>query len=69
MRPLAFEGADLAVHKRAEWEPLAGLGNVRELLCEKVSSPGPERHPGGIPPGKATVSIELNLIEPFVALG
>src|SRR5262249_23257612 len=39
------------------------------LLCEKVLSPGPESHSGGISPGKTTVSVELNLVEPFLAVG
>ena len=40
-----------------------------KLLCEKVLSPGPESHSGGISPGKTTVSVELNLVEPFLAVG
>src|SRR5262249_473232 len=40
-----------------------------KLLCEKVFFPGPESHSGGISPGKTTVSVELNLVEPFLAVG
>ena len=36
--------------------------DVRELVCEKVSSPGPERHPGRIPTGEAAVAIELYFV-------
>ena len=40
-----------------------------KLLCEKILSPGPESHSGGISPGKTAVSVELNLVEPFLAVG
>src|SRR4030095_2650871 len=64
-----IQGDDLAVYKRAGREAFARLRNVRELLCEDVSSPGPERHLGAIPPGKAAITVELDLVEPFLALG
>jgi hypothetical protein len=35
-----------AVHERAGWEPFAGSGDIRELFCEEVSPPGPERYSG-----------------------
>jgi hypothetical protein len=41
---------------------------MRELGCEKVSSPGPEPHPGQIPPGKTAVAVGLYFIEPSIAL-
>src|SRR5262245_40894212 len=50
-------------------KPFTGLGDTGKLLCEKILSPGPESHSGGISPGKTTVSVELNLVEPFLAVG
>ena len=43
-------------------------GDMRELRCEEVSSPGPERHRGEISPSETAVSVELDLVEPFVTL-
>src|SRR5262245_66583708 len=50
-------------------KPFTGLGDTGKLLCEKILSPGPESHSGGISPGKTTVSVELNLVEPFLPVG
>jgi hypothetical protein len=47
---------------------LTGISVMRELGCEKVSSPGPEPHPGQIPPGKTAVAVGLYFIEPSIAL-
>jgi hypothetical protein len=45
--PSAFiQGDDLAVNKGAGRELFTGTGDLRELLCEEVSPPRPERHPG-----------------------
>jgi hypothetical protein len=45
--PSAFiQGDDFAVYDRAGREPFAGAGNMRKLLCEEVSTPGPERYTG-----------------------
>ena len=41
---------------------------MRELRCEEVSSPGPERHRGEISPSETAVSVELDLVEPFATL-
>jgi hypothetical protein len=46
---------------------LTGMSVMRELGCEKVSSPGPERHPGRIPPGKTAVAVELNFLKPVIS--
>src|SRR5215831_15948751 len=50
-------------------EPFTGLGDKGKLLCEKVLSPRPESHSAGISSGKTTVSVELNLVEPFLTVG
>ena len=43
--PSAFIKDDnLAVYEGAGREPLAGTGNIRELVGEKISSPGPQRN-------------------------
>ena len=42
-------------------------GDMRELVCEEVRSPEPERYPGRIPPGKAALAVELYLVEPFLS--
>ena len=41
--------------------------DVRELVCEKDSSPGPEHYPGRIPTGKTAGAVELDLVEPFLS--
>src|SRR5262245_61183521 len=58
---------DLAVHEGAGREPFTGLGNARELVCEKVSSPRPDGD--GISPSKAAVSVKFDLVEPVLTLG
>jgi hypothetical protein len=66
--PSAFiQGDDLAVYKRAGREPFAGLGDLRELVCEEVSPPGPERYSCRIPTGKTSVTVELDLVEPVLS--
>jgi hypothetical protein len=65
--PVFIQGDDLAVHEGAGGKLFAGAGDMRELLCEEVSSPGPARYALGIPPAKAAVSVELNLLEPFLS--
>ena len=55
----------LAVYEGAGWELLKGLGDLRKLVCEKVSSPGPERHPGRILASEAAVTVKLDFVEPF----
>src|SRR5215831_14643635 len=60
---------DFPVDERIGREPFAGLVDLWELLREEVFSPGPESHSGGISSGKTTVSVELNLVEPFLAVG
>ena len=67
--PVCIQGDDLAVNKGAGREPFAGLGDLRELVCEQISPPGPERYHGRIPASKTAVAVELNLVEPFLALG
>ena len=64
-----IHGDDLAVYKGARWEPFTRTGDIRELLCEKVFSPGPERHAGRIPSSKTAVAVELDFVEPFLAFG
>ena len=63
-----IQGHNLTVQKGAGRERFAGTGDMRKLLREKVFSPGPESHRGGISPGKTAVSVKLNLVEPFLAL-
>lgn len=65
--PVGVQGDDFAVYEGAGWESLAGLSDLRELGCEKISSPGPERYPAGIPPGKTAVAVKLDLVEPSLS--
>jgi hypothetical protein len=65
--PVDIQGGDFAVHKGAGWEPFAGTGDMRELVCEEVAPPRPERHVGRIPAGKAAVAVDLDLIEPVLS--
>jgi hypothetical protein len=44
--PVCIYSDDLAVNNGSGREPFAGVGDLRELACEKVSTPGPERYPG-----------------------
>src|SRR5262245_32227076 len=67
--PACIQRHDFPVDECIGREPFTGLGDMGKLLCEKVLSPGPESHSGGISPGKTTVSVELNLVEPFLAVG
>jgi hypothetical protein len=67
--PALIQGHNLAIYKRIRWQPFTGTSDMRELFCEEVSSPGPERHPGGISTSETAVPVELDLIEPFPALG
>src|SRR5215475_9833821 len=67
--PVFIQGDELAVEKRIYREPLASAGDMRELLCEEISSPGPKSDPFWIPAGKTAVSVELDLVEPFLTLG
>src|SRR5262245_40847590 len=65
--PSAFiQRDDFAVYKGALWELLTGMGDLSELVCEEVFSPGPERYLLCISPGKTAVAVELNLVEPFL---
>jgi hypothetical protein len=50
--PVFIQGDDLAVHEGVGGKFFAGAGDMRELLCEEISSPGPERYALGIPPAK-----------------
>ena len=45
------------------------MGDLRELLCEEVSSPGPEGYPARISASKTAVAVELHFVEPFPPLG
>ena len=38
------QGDDFTVHEGAGQELFTGFGDMRELVCEKVSSPRPERY-------------------------
>src|SRR5215468_11281060 len=60
---------DFPVDERIGRELFAGLGDLWELLREEVFSPGPERYPICISPGETAVAVELNLVEPFLAVG
>ena len=64
---VGIQGDDLAVYWGIGWESFTGLGDVRELLCEKVFSPRPEDHSRGIPTSKTAVAVKLNFVEPFFA--
>jgi hypothetical protein len=66
--PIGIQGDYFAVNKGAGRELLAGMGDIRELLREKVSSPRPERYPRRIASSKTAVAIELDLVEPFLPL-
>jgi hypothetical protein len=37
--PVFVQGHNFAVHMGSGWESFAGTSDMRELLCEKVSSP------------------------------
>ena len=66
--PVCIQSYDLAVYKGAGRDPFAGTGDLRELVCKEVSSPRPECHLGRISPRETAVSVELNFVEPFLAL-
>jgi len=68
--PASFiQGDDFPINECIGREPFTSLGDLWELLREEVFSQGPESHSGGISPGKTTVSVELNLVEPLLAVG
>src|SRR5262245_34216950 len=68
--PASFiQGDDFPINECIGREPFTSLGDLWELLREEGFSPGPERYPICISPGKTTVSVELNLVEPFLAVG
>jgi hypothetical protein len=58
--PAFIQGDDLAIYEGAEWKTFTRADDIRELTCEKVSSPRPERHPGRIPASKTTVTVKLD---------
>ena len=67
--PVGIQGNNLAVYEGTGWKPFTSTGDMRELLCEKVFSPGPKGYPARIPASKTAVAVEFDLVEPFVALG
>src|SRR5262245_11587926 len=68
--PAGFiQGDDFPINECIGREPFTSLGDLWKLLREEVLSPGPESHSGGISAGKTTVSVELNLVQPFLAVG
>src|SRR5262245_40057859 len=70
MKPARSNPAPRFPRRSEYWaEAVHRLGRYGKLLCEKVLSPGPESHSGGISPGKTTGYVALNLVEPFLAVG
>src|SRR5215475_10461820 len=68
--PAGFiQGDDFPINECIGREPFTSLGDLWELLREEVFSPGPERYPICIFPGEAAIPVELNLVEPFLAVG
>lgn len=60
---------DLAVYEGARLECFGRASDMRELVCEQVSAPRPERNASLIPASKTAVAVELNFIEPFPPSG
>jgi hypothetical protein len=59
---------DLTVDKRIVRQSLTGTGDIRELLGEQVAAPRPKRYAVCLPASEAAVAVELDLVEPVLAL-
>src|SRR5215467_7844598 len=64
-----IQSHDFPVNKCIGREALAGLSDMWELVCKVIFASRPESHALFISPSQAPVAVELNLIEPFRALG
>jgi hypothetical protein len=56
---IGIQGHDFSINERIGREPFTGTSDLRELLCERVSSSRPKRHPGRIFARKTTVPSNL----------
>src|SRR5262245_11337671 len=64
-----IQGHNFAVNKGAWREPFTCTGDLRELSGEEVPSSRPKCYPGRITASKTAVTVELNLVDPLLALG
>src|SRR5215471_6074256 len=64
-----IQSHDFPVNKCIGREAFAGLSDMWELFGEVIFSSRPESHALFISSSQAPIAIELNLIEPFRALG
>ena len=67
--PACMQRDDLTVYESIRWKSLARTGDMRELSCEEVFAPRPQRDATRISASETAVSVKLDLVEPFFALG